>query len=424
MRAIDIVRLQGGATALPGARNIYLPATIDLIDGEPYSIYWLGLAHLRAVGAYTFEFSGPGSADTEHWTWTPSGVQSRRLTVRVYLSGVLVGRVSTTLRVRAATGYSGTLRLNFIGDSITATNSVGAWTNIVTRFLTAAGFSWSCYGSLATSNADAGVRSEGHPGRTYAYFNADAGQPVGGVEVVTFNATTNVVTTAQDVPTGIRVQFTNSGGALPAELSAGVPYWTVRQSATTSRLATSLANALAGTPLIDLTTAGTGTTTAYIRASPWMNGGASYVAEFGAGVGFTDTVIALGVNDFGSCREDHPEDFEAVIASAEGFIAKVRAGSPSTRIYICSQYNPSSEDDDFGTPGTTEAAQYDLRRLTAQPYVNAAFAGREDEEIYLVALHASCDPAADFDDNNVHPNDNGHERVGRIIAGSILGRVA
>jgi len=55
-------------------------------------------------------------------------------------------------------------------------------------------------------------------------------------------------------------QVSNSGGALPAGLVALTDYWFIRTGANTGKLATSLANALAGTA-IDLTTDGTGTQT-------------------------------------------------------------------------------------------------------------------------------------------------------------------
>jgi len=80
---------------------------------------------------------------------------------------------------------------------------------------------------------------------------------------VTFTAdsTTEIIThTGYDIADRTRVRVTNSGGALPGGLSAGTDYWTIRQSATTSKLASSRANAIAGTA-IDLTTNGTGTQT-------------------------------------------------------------------------------------------------------------------------------------------------------------------
>ena len=77
----------------------------------------------------------------------------------------------------------------------------------------------------------------------------------------TANASTDLLTVASfDVPTFSRVRFTNSGGALPTGISAGVDYWTVRQSSSTSSIATSYANAIAGVT-VDITAAGSGTNT-------------------------------------------------------------------------------------------------------------------------------------------------------------------
>lgn len=55
------------------------------------------------------------------------------------------------------------------------------------------------------------------------------------------------------------IRLTNAGGALPAGLAGGVDYWLVVASPTTVKLATSYANAIAGTPVVDITGAGTGT---------------------------------------------------------------------------------------------------------------------------------------------------------------------
>lgn len=60
--------------------------------------------------------------------------------------------------------------------------------------------------------------------------------------------------------TGLKVQVSNSGGALPTGLSAATDYFVIKIDADTFYLATSLVNALAGTR-IDITGAGTGTQT-------------------------------------------------------------------------------------------------------------------------------------------------------------------
>lgn len=79
---------------------------------------------------------------------------------------------------------------------------------------------------------------------------------------VTFTAdnTTDIIThTGYDIPTFSRVRLTTTG-TLPAGTALATDYWTIRQSATTSKLAASLANAVAGTA-VDMTTNGTGTHT-------------------------------------------------------------------------------------------------------------------------------------------------------------------
>jgi hypothetical protein len=74
------------------------------------------------------------------------------------------------------------------------------------------------------------------------------------------NATDIITHAAYDIADLTRVRVSNSGGGLPAGLAAATDYWTIRQSATTSKLATSYANAIAQTA-IDITTDGTGTQT-------------------------------------------------------------------------------------------------------------------------------------------------------------------
>lgn len=76
----------------------------------------------------------------------------------------------------------------------------------------------------------------------------------------TADAGTDIITHAgYDIPTFSRVRLTTTT-TLPGGLATATDYWTVRQSATTSKLATSLANAVANTT-IDITDTGTGTHT-------------------------------------------------------------------------------------------------------------------------------------------------------------------
>lgn len=85
------------------------------------------------------------------------------------------------------------------------------------------------------------------------------------------NATDIITHAAIDIATFSRVQVSNTGGGLPAGLVAATDYWTIRQSATTSRLATSLADAVANV-FVDFTTDGTGTQTIAIGLPRYTDG--------------------------------------------------------------------------------------------------------------------------------------------------------
>lgn len=73
------------------------------------------------------------------------------------------------------------------------------------------------------------------------------------------NTTTDVITVGINIPTGSPIAFLTSSAA-PAGLAVATTYYAINASATTIKVATSYANALAGTQ-IDITSAGTGTHT-------------------------------------------------------------------------------------------------------------------------------------------------------------------
>lgn len=97
----------------------------------------------------------------------------------------------------------------------------------------------------------------------------------------TFTASSStglLLTYTNDFNTFSKVRFTNSGGALPTGLSINTDYWLVRQSTTTAKVATSFANALAGT-VISWTDNGTGTHTMMMQ-TPRANNGVGVQACF------------------------------------------------------------------------------------------------------------------------------------------------
>ena len=74
------------------------------------------------------------------------------------------------------------------------------------------------------------------------------------------NTTTEIITVTIDIPTGARIRFKTSAADLPAPLVVDTIYYAIRNSATEIKVATTKANAHAGTA-IDLTDQGTGTHT-------------------------------------------------------------------------------------------------------------------------------------------------------------------
>lgn len=89
----------------------------------------------------------------------------------------------------------------------------------------------------------------------------------------TFTASSSsglLLTFANDWQNYSKVRFTTTG-ALPTGLAVDTDYWLVRVSATTARVATSYANALAGT-VIAFTDAGSGTNTLTLRLPRYSDG--------------------------------------------------------------------------------------------------------------------------------------------------------
>lgn len=100
------------------------------------------------------------------------------------------------------------------------------------------------------------------PGPGRALIGAGTGTLVESILAAAVTIATDLITVASNVDkwiTGMKVQATTTGG-LPAGLALATDYFVIRLSATTIKLATTLANAVAGTA-IDITSQGTGTHT-------------------------------------------------------------------------------------------------------------------------------------------------------------------
>jgi len=133
---------------------------------------------------------------------------------------------------------------------------------------------------------------------------------LGTAETVTFTNGTDLLNTTTDIPTFSAVSFTSTG-TLPAEIVSGTVYWTVRQGATSSKLSTTLQNAIAGTT-INLTTDGTATITMQVRNPRYSDG-----------VGVQALLVASTAGTAGTGT------FQLTYTNAAGTAAKVTPTSPA-----------------------------------------------------------------------------------------------
>lgn len=140
-----------------------------------------------------------------------------------------------------------------------------------------------------------------------ATINATGTKTLVNTENVTFTSSSGLLmTTVADYDTNTPCSFTTSG-ALPTGLVAGTIYWTIRVSATTSRLATSLQNAIASTA-IAFTDAGSGTNT-FTQRNPRYADGAGvqgFLVASTAGTAGTTTFQLTYTNSAGTGSRTTP----------------------------------------------------------------------------------------------------------------------
>lgn len=126
-------------------------------------------------------------------------------------------------------------------------------------------------------------------------------------EAVTFSSSSGLLmTTVADYDNLTPCRFTTTG-ALPTGLAINTTYWTIRVSATTSRLATSLVNAVAGTA-IAFTDAGSGTNTFTQRLPRYGDGAGvqAFLTASTAGTAGTGTFQLTYTNSAGTGSRTTP----------------------------------------------------------------------------------------------------------------------
>jgi len=146
----------------------------------------------------------------------------------------------------------------WVSNTSTVTSATGTWTSVANGDVVCimigpdAGHYY-VNNALSTSVVRVGDIDSGTSGAAVTSLNVDDDT------IESVSAAANTLTlTAHTYVTGDAVVFDDGGGTAPAGLTDLTVYYTIRVDANTIKLASSYANALAGTE-IDITTAGTGT---------------------------------------------------------------------------------------------------------------------------------------------------------------------
>lgn len=119
---------------------------------------------------------------------------------------------------------------------------------------------------------------------------------------VTTSAADTLTHASIDFANGTPVQISNSGGALPTGISAATTYWTIRQTSSTSKLASTYANAIAGTAISITHPSGSGTNTAQTFLPRYPTGAgvqAFYFANNATAIGAGTPNLSLNYTRYG-----------------------------------------------------------------------------------------------------------------------------
>ena len=206
---VPVLAINADSLNGPGATNMMSWAQIkDLVDRG-----WI-------------ECVGHGYWHVDKWNRINTGIQ-------IQYTGALA---SATVQVQTAVP-STALVCSAAGDSVTSTFASDDTLAKVKTTLEAAGKWTVTLDPILTGSEPSSMLLGMNAARTLR-------------AAVTFSSSSGLLaTTGVDYPTGYPVTFTPLAGTLPSNIIAGVTYYAIRVSATTCRLATSLANALAATAI-------------------------------------------------------------------------------------------------------------------------------------------------------------------------------
>ncbi|MCK4447773.1 MAG: hypothetical protein KAW56_11930 [Candidatus Marinimicrobia bacterium] len=222
------------------------------------------------AGETALEFGTPAGAGTVTTSGTPVQYDYARFTDATTIEGRSYSEMKTDL------GYmtdlvddtdpdlggqmqAGAHSINFIEQVLTSGTAI-AWNlgNSNKATLTAAhNFTITITAPSGALNAQVIITQDGTGTRVMDEIVTQKDEAIATTDV---NTTTEIITVTVDIPTGARIRFKTSAADLPAPLVVDTIYYAIRNSATEIKVATTKANAHAGTA-IDLTDQGTGTHT-------------------------------------------------------------------------------------------------------------------------------------------------------------------
>jgi len=340
--------------------HLTLPPALYAVPGVPMNID-LGNAILaEPKDGYQFKVDCKIGKTEENQRWTVNAVDDEvgEHLLKMRLSdakGKLVDEASTVIRVVPRdTGKGREMALLIIGDSLTAATY---YSNEVGRLLSEPGNpKWTMLGTSPGRGATKGVAREGYGGWTWERFNTLYG--------------------AEEWKEANGRKRKNQSPFLFLDGDGGAPKLNIKR----------------------------------------------YVQEKADGREPDFVTFMLGIND---CFHPDPKDpvaveakFKGMLEQAEILLAAFRKALPNADLGICLTTPPNARDEAFVanykdryTRRGWRSIQY---RLVERQLKH--FGGREKEHIFIVPTSLDLDPVSGYPDNNgVHPNESGYQRIGTSI---------
>lgn len=362
---------------LPGEARLLLPPVIHALTGLEANLYFDNAALLLNPASVAVDVScAKGAQQNERWTWTPKPEETGDFPLRLEFrdgGNAIIARASSLVRVVARKVDpvpEKPMTLLMVGDSLTAASIYSEQV-------------------LALAKEDGlpltliGTRGPG----------AEEGKPLGEVKHEGYGGWT-----AERFAT----HYTGKARGGPYK-ECGSPFLYKTDPKNADEM-----------PKLDLR---------------------RYYQEFNEGRAPDFVTILLGCNDtFGATDETIEKQIDSFTHHTETLLAMFRAADPETRIGLILPMPPAGSQDAFGAnygSGQTRW-QYRRNRHRLVERMTAAFSGREEDRIHLVAAHLNLDPVNGFpavtvaahartettvvrQSNGVHPSGEGYRQIGDAV---------